>query len=146
MFNFADCTDKCLGQQWRFAVTGSEELVPELSMYPGCALYFQLTMFTQIWIDSHPITCCFLFLLLPVLSNFFKCASWVIFSVATIALSRWTNWCLRCCSVSPRGALREAPVVRLDSAPIAPGGIVLRAMACCCRNVRKMLTKRSGKS
>jgi len=99
----------------------------------------------QIWIDSHPIACCFLFFLLPVLRTFFKCASWVIVSVATIAASRWTNWCLHCCGVSQSGSLCEAPVVRLDSARIAPGGSVSGAMACCCRNLRKMITKRSGK-
>jgi len=47
--------------------------------------------------------------------------------------------------VSPSGALHEAPVVRLDLAPIAPEGSVSGAMACFCRNVRKMITKRSGK-
>jgi len=100
---------------------------------------------TQIWIDSHPITCCILFFLLPVVRTYFKCASWGIFSVATIAESRWTHWCLRCCCVSPSGSMCEVPVVRLDSAPIALGGSVSGAMACCCRNVRKMITKRSGK-
>jgi len=100
---------------------------------------------TQIWIDSHPIACCFVFFLLPVLGTFFKGASWVIFSVATIAASRWTNWCRRCYCVLPSGSLCEAPVVRLDSAPITPGGSVSGAMACCCRNVRKMIKKRSGK-
>ena len=65
--------------------------------------------------------------------------------VATIAASRWTNWSLHCCGVSPSGWLCEAPVFRLDSAPIAAGGSVWGAMACCCRNVRMMITKRSGK-
>jgi len=100
---------------------------------------------TQRWIDSHPIACCFIFFLLPASRTFLKCASWVIFSVATIAESWWTNWCLRCGCVSPSGWLCEAPVVRPDSAPIAPGGSVSWAMACCCRNVRKMITKRCGK-
>jgi len=67
------------------------------------------------------------------------------FSVATNAASRWTNWWLRCCWVSPGGALCEVPVVRLNSAPIAPGGSVSGAMACYCRIVRKMITKRSAK-
>jgi len=100
---------------------------------------------TLTWIDSHLIARCFLFLLVPVLHTVFKCASWAIFSVATIAASQWTNWCLRCCSVSTGGVLLKAPVVRLDSAPSAPGWSVSGAMACCCGNVRKMITKRSGK-
>jgi len=95
---------------------------------------------THIRSHAASYSCCF-----RCYVHFFKCASWVMFSVATIAASRWTNWCLRCCWVSPRGALREAPVVRLDSAPIAPGGSVSGSMACCCRIVRKMMTKRSGK-
>jgi len=37
--NFADCADKCLGRPWRFAVTGSDELVTELSTYASSALY-----------------------------------------------------------------------------------------------------------
>ena len=55
------------------------------------------------------------------------------FSVATIAMLRWTNWCLGFGCFSPSGALLEAPVVRLDLALIAPGGSVSGAMACCCR-------------
>jgi hypothetical protein len=74
-----------------------------------------------------------------------KCASCVIFSVAIIAASRWTNWCLRCCCVSPSGALLEAPVIQLDSTPIAPGGSVAGGVACCCTKMRKMVTKRNGK-
>jgi hypothetical protein len=101
--------------------------------------------FTQTLIDSHLIVCCFLLLLLPDLHILFKCGSWLIFSVATIAVSRWTHMCLRRCCVSLSGALRDAPVVRLDSARIAPEGSVMGAMACCCRNVRNMITKRSGK-
>jgi len=101
--------------------------------------------FAQIWIDSHPIACYFLFLRLPVLHTFFKCVSWLLFSVASIAASRWTNGCLHCCGVLPSGALRETPVVRIDSASIAPGGSLSGAMACDCRNVRKMIKKRSGK-
>jgi len=99
---------------------------------------------TQIWIDSHQIACCFLFFLLLVLRTFFKSASWVIFSLATIAMSRWTHWCLRCCCFSPSGSLCEPPVVGLDSAPIAPGENHSRAMACCCRHMRMMITKRWG--
>jgi len=112
---------------------------------PAVRYIFSWPLFTQIWIDSHPIACCFRFLLLPVLRTCFQCASCVMFSVATIAASRWTNWCLRFCWVSPRGALREAPVVPLDSAPITPWGSVSEAMPCCCRIVRKMITKRCGK-
>ena len=102
--------------------------------------------FTSIWIDSHPIACCFFFLLLVVLCGIFKCASWVVYLVATIAASRWTNQCLRCCCVSRGGASLKEPVVWLDSASISTGWSISGAMTCCYGMVRKMITKRSGKS
>jgi hypothetical protein len=101
---------------------------------------------TLIWIDSHPITCGFIFLLLLVLCTIFKCAFWVVFTVATMAVSQCTNCCLHCCSVSLGGALLEAAVIGLNMAPITPGWYVSGAMDCCCGKVRKLITKRSGKS
>ena len=80
---------------------------------------------TSIWIDPHPMACCFVFLLLPVSCTICRWASWVIMSVPTIAVSWWTNWCLRCCCVSQGGAFFEAPVVRLDSPSITPGELFL---------------------
>ena len=77
--------------------------------------------------------------------TFFECASWVIFVLATIALLRWTNWCLCCCCVSLSEELFKAPAVGLDLAQIASSGSVSGAMVCCCRNARKMITKRIGK-
>jgi hypothetical protein len=73
-------------------------------------------------IDLHPMAGCFFFLLLLGLHTIFKCTSWVIMLVATIAASLWTNWCLHCCCVLPSGALLEVSVVRLDLPPISPGG------------------------
>jgi hypothetical protein len=100
---------------------------------------------TQIWMDTHLIAPCFICLPLLVRTAFLQYESWVIFLVNTIALSQWTYSFLRCCRVSPPGALHEASVVRPNSAPIPPGGSVSAAMACCCRNVRTMITKISGK-
>jgi len=101
---------------------------------------------TSLWIDSHPIACCFLLLLLPVLHTILKCGSWLIFSVATIAASRWPHWCLRCCCVPMGGALFEVPVVPLNSAPTAPGCSISGAITCCCGMVMKLVMKSSGKS
>jgi len=101
---------------------------------------------TSIWSYSHPIACCFLFFLCPLLRTSFRCASGVLFSVAAIATSRWSNWCLRCCCVSAGGALDKASVVRLYSNRIAAGWGACWAMTCCCGKVRKMIMKRSGKS
>jgi hypothetical protein len=47
-------------------------------------------------------------------------------------LQRCTYWCLRCCWVSARGSLDEAPVVRLSLEEIPPGCGVCGAMTCCC--------------
>ena len=44
----------------------------------------------------------------------FKCASWVIFLVAAMAASQWTNWCLCCRCFSAGGKLVEVPAVQLD--------------------------------
>ena len=99
----------------------------------------------SIWSCSHPIACCFMLLCCQVFLTVLKCASCVIISVAAIAASRWTIWCLRCSCVSAGGALHEAPVVRLDSDPIAPGCGTCGAMTCCWGKMRKMITKRSGK-
>jgi len=66
-------------------------------------------------------------------------------SVATIAALHCMDWCLSCCCVPRSGTLRELPVIRLHLAPISPGASVFGAMPCCCRNVRKLITKRSGK-
>jgi len=98
------------------------------------------------WIDSHPIICCFLFLLLPVVSTNCEHAFWVIISVATIEASGWTNWCLHRCSVSLGGASVEAPVIRLDLGQNAHVWSVSAAMTSRCGMVRKIITKRSGKS
>ena len=101
---------------------------------------------TSIWIDSHLIAFCFLSLLLPVICTMFKCASCFVFSVATIAASRWTHWCLRYCSVSLGGALFEEPVIQLYWASFGPGWCISGAMTCCCGMVSKMMTNRWRKS
>jgi len=87
---------------------------------------------TIIWTYSHPIVCCFLFILLLVLRTIFKCASWVMFSVATLAASQCTNWCLRRCCVPWSDALNEAPVVSLDSDLLSPVWGVCVVMTCWC--------------
>jgi len=69
---------------------------------------------TSIWIHSHPVACCFWFLLLLVLGTTFQCATWVILAAATLAVSRSTYWCPHCCCVSLDYAIDKASVVRLD--------------------------------
>jgi hypothetical protein len=63
---------------------------------------------------------------------FFEWGSRAIFSVAAIDASRCTNWCLRCSSVSARGAVYEELVVWLNSDWITPGWGVCRAMTWYC--------------
>ena len=86
----------------------------------------------SIWSYSHPIACCCLLLLHLVLRTIFRCATWAILSVAAIAASWWTNWCLHCSCVPARGALDDAPIVRLDSDCITLGWGHFEAMTCCC--------------
>jgi hypothetical protein len=55
----------------------------------GCIISWPLS--TSLWRYLHPIPCRFICLLHPVLGTIFKCAAWVIFLVAAIAVSQWTN-------------------------------------------------------
>jgi len=88
--------------------------------------------FASIRIYSHPTACCFLFLLLPVLRTIFKCTSWVICLVATLAASPWTNLCLRSCCV-PRISVFDVVPANLpvfDPLPPAGGGCVSKMCWC----------------
>jgi len=86
---------------------------------------------TSVWSYSHPFTCSFLFLLLPVLHTIFKCVSGVILLVATLVPSQWTNWSLRQCCVLAGGNVDEVPVVWLDWDPLPPGWSVCGVITCC---------------
>jgi len=83
---------------------------------------------TPVWIYSHETAYFILFVLLPVLWTIFKCASWVIFSVAALAASRKTTWCLRSCWLPIRDIFYEAP----DSHPLRPGLGGCVSMICWC--------------
>jgi len=101
---------------------------------------------TSIWQHLHPLTCCFLSLLLLVLRRIINCASRVMLSVAAFAPSWWSEWCLRFSWVSAGGVLDEAPVVVLNSVPPSPCWGVSGAMISCCGSEEMMITERSGKS
>ena len=51
----------------------------------------------------------------------FKCVSWVIFSLASLAAWQWTNWCLWSRCVPSSDVFNEEPVYGLASAPSPPG-------------------------
>ena len=89
-------------------------------------------LITAIWIYSHSIACCFLFLLPSVLQMIVQIATCVLFSVAASAASRWTNWCVCCCCVPLSAALDAAPVDRLISHPLSPCWGVSVALICYC--------------
>ena len=74
---------------------------------------------TSIRLYSHPMACCFISLLLQCWQTIINCASSVKYLVAAFASSRWTKWCLRGSSVSAGDILNEAPVILLDSEPLA---------------------------
>ena len=87
---------------------------------------------TTIWVYSHPIGCCFVFLLHVVLWTICKCEYWVIFLVAVLASLWLTDWYRHCCCVPARDALDEAPIGWLDSDPLTPCWGVFVAMICWC--------------
>jgi hypothetical protein len=101
---------------------------------------------TSIWSYPHLIRWGLVLFLHPVLRTILRYLPWAIFSVAAIAVSGWTNWCLHCCCVSARGEVDKAPVVQLESDSIAPGWFVPGGITCCRGEVTKMITNRSGKS
>ena len=85
---------------------------------------------TSVWVNSHPIACCCVFVLLLGLWTILKCAPWVILPVGAFAASQWTIWCLCCCCVPASGVVDEAPVGWLDSDLLAPSWGVHAAMIC----------------
>jgi len=90
--------------------------------------------FTSRWIYSHLTVCGFWLLLLLVVRTIVICASWVIFSVAVLDASWWTDWCLCCCCVPANDTFDEAPIDRLGSDPLLPCSGVSVFMIYCCGN------------
>jgi len=88
--------------------------------------------FITICIYLHLNACCFLFLLLPVSQTICNCASWVLFLVAALAVSRWTIWCPHCCFVPMSNVFDIVPANRLDFAPLPHdcGGCVAMVWRC----------------
>jgi len=99
---------------------------------PAVHYWINWRSYTMIWTCSHPIACCILFVQLLVVRTIFNWASCILFPVATLAASRWTNWCLHCCCEPSSDALDEAPVISLDSDPLSPVWGVCVAMTCWC--------------
>jgi len=86
----------------------------------------------SVWINWHSVVCCILLYLLSALQTIFKSVSCVTFSVAQLATSWCSIWCLRCCCASASGILDEAPDIELNSDPLTPGWDAFWAMLCCC--------------
>ena len=146
MFNFADCENKCLGWPWRFPLQESINSSRSSLHTPGECYIYGWWRSTSIRLYSHPIVCCFQFMLLQVQWTSCKCPSIVILSVAAFAASRWAMWCLRYSSVSVGGVLEGEPIVLLNSVPRSPCCGVCKAMICCSGLEEMMITKRRGKS
>jgi len=87
------------------------------------AVYYMVSwpLFTLIWIYTHSIACCFEVLQFPVLGTIFKCASWVILLVATLAALWWTNWCLHSWCMLESDILGVTPIHPPGSVPFSPG-------------------------
>ena len=87
---------------------------------PTVCYMVNLLLFTTVCMHSHPVACCFSFLLVPVLWTIIKCASLVIFLVASLAVSWWNNWWLCSCCGPRSDVLDETPVNRHASDPSPP--------------------------
>ena len=85
-----------------------------------------------IWIYSHPTASCLSLWLLPDLQTICQGASWVIWLVAGLAVSRWTNWCLHSYGVAGSDVFDVATANRLDLDLLWPGwdGCVSRICWC----------------
>jgi hypothetical protein len=96
------------------------------------AVYYTVSWpsLTLIWMYSHPIGCCSIFLLLPVLRTVFKCASWVIILMTTLLALWWRKWWPRFCYVVESDILDVTPVDPPGSVPFLPGSGVCVAMIC----------------
>jgi hypothetical protein len=71
-----------------------------------------------VWKNTYTTTCYLLFVLLPVLRTIFQWLSWVIFLLAALAASWWTDWCLSSCCVPMSDVLDEEPANQLDLDPL----------------------------
>ena len=78
--------------------------------------------FASIWMYSHPAACCFWFLPLPVWRTIFKFASWVIWLVAALAASLWTNLGPGCCCVPRIEVFDVVPAKLPIFDALSPGG------------------------
>ena len=88
--------------------------------------------FASMWIYSHPTACRSMFLLPPVLQTTFKCASWVICLMPTLAASLWTNFCLRSCCVPRISVFHVAPAELPVFDPRSPGDGGCLSIMCWC--------------
>ena len=61
-----------------------------------------------------------------------KCASWIIYLVAALAVSRWTSWCLQSCSVPMSDVFDLVSANRLDFNRLSPGWSGCVSMICWC--------------
>jgi len=61
-----------------------------------------------------------------------KCAFWVIFLVAAMAASQWTNLCLCSCCVPISDVFDVAPGDRLESDPLSSGRRGCVSVICWC--------------
>jgi len=112
------------------------------------AVYYIITWQPSSSVSSYsdPIACCLVFLVLPVLHSIFKCACWVIFAVATLAVSRWTNWCLCCYCVSAGAQCMTRLSVGSFRIHSHLPELVVHPWLAVVELVSKVITKRSGKS
>jgi len=97
-------------------------------------------------IDSHAIACSVIFVLHQIVVPILACEHLVTFVLAVLVVWWWTNWCLRCCCVSPHGGLDQSPVIWHYSDPPTTVKVFVEPWLAVVEKVRKTIMKRCGKS
>jgi hypothetical protein len=87
---------------------------------------------TLVWIDTHQCACCYILVLLLDFLNILHLASWVIFPVAVLVTSWWTNLYWHCSGVPANATLKVALLDRLDTDSLIPCSVVSESIISCC--------------
>jgi len=128
MFNFSDWVDKCLHQPEGFPLRAAITWSSSTVCIPALNYVVSYLPSTLIWINSHPITCCWIFMLLIALWTVFKYPFSVMICVVVLVVQQWTNGCLGGYCDSADGALHKAQLSRLNLELPPPSWCVLGAI------------------
>jgi len=129
---FADCAERWVGGRRAFPITAAIYWSHVSPCIPAVCYVVGRQPSAWIWIYSHSIACCLLFLLLLELRNIFNSVAWVKLLVAALAVSWWTYWCLHYCCVPAGATLDETSVGQLYMDPLSLRWRLSVARICWC--------------